>query len=87
MLLCPEALPVFFHLNWDPRDKTIGDKNTGLKIGARPKEINEVGHLHYGVHWLQLPESLSFCFLVLIRAIVLCSPLGLQNLDMKGKTK
>ena len=24
-----------------------------------------------------------FCFLMLIRAIVLCSPLGLQNLNLK----
>ena len=28
-----------------------------------------------------------FCFLMLIRAIVLCSPLGLQNLNSKRKTK
>jgi len=29
-----EALLVLFHVNWDPRDKTIRDKNTGLKIGT-----------------------------------------------------
>ena len=29
----------------------------------------------------------GFCFLMLIRAIVLCSPLGLQNLNLKRKTK
>ena len=29
--------------------------------------------------------SVSFCFLMLIRAIVLCSPLGLQNLNLKRK--
>ena len=27
-----------------------------------------------------------FCVLILIRAIVLCSPLGLQNLNLKRKT-
>ena len=27
-----------------------------------------------------------FCFLMLIRAIVLCSPVGLQNLNLKRKT-
>ena len=27
------------------------------------------------------------CFLMLIRVIVLCSPLGLQNLNLKRKTK
>ena len=29
----------------------------------------------------------GFSFLMLIRAIVLCSPLGLQNLHLKRKTK
>ena len=27
-----EALLVLFQVNWDPRDKTIKDKNAGLKI-------------------------------------------------------
>ena len=29
----------------------------------------------------------GFCFLMLIRAIVLCCPLGLKNLNLKRKTK
>ena len=29
----------------------------------------------------------GFCFFMLIRAIVLCRPLGLQNLNLKRKTK
>ena len=29
----------------------------------------------------------GFCFLVLIRAFVIQTSLGLQNLNMKGKTK
>ena len=29
----------------------------------------------------------GFCFLMLIRAIVFCSPLGLQNINLKRKTK
>ena len=29
-----EALLVLFHENWDPRDKTIRDKNAGIKIGT-----------------------------------------------------
>ena len=33
----------------------------------------------------QNPSGL--CFLMLIRAIVLCCPLGLQNLNLKRKTK
>ena len=38
-------------------------------------------------HFATTTRILQFCFLMLIRAIVICSPLGLQNLNLKRKTK
>ena len=38
-------------------------------------------------YYNQNPLGLGFCFLVLIRAFAIQTSLGLQNLNMKEKTK
>jgi len=46
-----------------------------------------IDDLHDGVIWLQLPESFTLLFLMLIRTIVIETPLGIQNSNSKEKTK
>ena len=46
-----------------------------------------IGHFHDGVIYYNYQNPSVFCFLMLIRAVVIKAPWGLQNLNKKGKTK
>ena len=64
-------------------------RNVQKKCAARTKLLLLIGHLHDDIiliyYYDQNPSG--FCFLVQIKAFVIQTSLGLQNLNMKGKTK
>ena len=49
--------------------------------------LNVIGHFHLASFHCNYQNPTVVSFLMLIRTIVVCCPLGLQNLNLGGKTK
>ena len=59
-----------------------------ISVLIQPPRVMRIGHFHYGVILLQRPESFWFLFSHANKSFFFfCCPLGLQNLNLKRKTK
>ena len=58
-----------------------------ISTGPQNFLTGRIGHLHYDIILLLRPESFRVLLSVQVRAFVIETSLGLQNLNMKGKMK
>ena len=72
-----------------PKCDWLSKLDTGTNQRRTDPEVENqrIGHFTMASFYYNYQNPSGFCFIMLIRAIVLCSPLGLQNLNLKRKTK